>query len=446
MTWKERYMFCPNCGRQIPEGSRFCGLCGTRINIQTSQNNGAPVNGTNIGVPVPSKKSKKTGLIIAIAAAAVVIVAAVILLFTIVLMGKSGSENEAGVVNDTEENVQADTENADAEGDSDIAGGQEIYYTLASSYVVDSSGAETLYSTSEYENGILVYYQQDQCALYDALGLSFEFSYYLNTTQYNSNGDLQKTELHYITDDYEYDQVYEFEYEYNSSGNPDSVYIVIYEEQYEEEYEYYMNITLAYAEDGSLESVYTHVIMPEELEDDVDYLGDLYFQFSESSDGVVMSIEYEASKTYECEALYEFDPDGNLTEISCDGGLMVGDMTVVATSAANILSCCGAAYDYCDSNLAQLLASGGSVSYQYNEQGECTYEYLELDDDSYTTTWEYTYDDDGNLTQKTESYEADDYSYTETWEYIYDVDGNLTKVTASYEEIDYYYITYYEYE
>ncbi|MBR5116780.1 MAG: zinc-ribbon domain-containing protein, partial [Lachnospiraceae bacterium] len=27
-------MFCPNCGKQLPEGSRFCAGCGTQLNAR----------------------------------------------------------------------------------------------------------------------------------------------------------------------------------------------------------------------------------------------------------------------------------------------------------------------------------------------------------------------------------------------------------------------------
>lgn len=83
-------MFCPNCGQQIPDNSRFCGRCGAQLG-------GAQTQGGQPGVApqqsfqqvsrysaqyqaVQPKKKSKVGIIIAIVAAVVVIAVAVFLI------------------------------------------------------------------------------------------------------------------------------------------------------------------------------------------------------------------------------------------------------------------------------------------------------------------------------------------------------------------------------
>jgi hypothetical protein len=66
-------MFCPHCGTELPDGSQFCGKCGSRLNAA------APTQANTYGAyaaPAPAPKSKKPIAIIAAAAAAVVLVAA----------------------------------------------------------------------------------------------------------------------------------------------------------------------------------------------------------------------------------------------------------------------------------------------------------------------------------------------------------------------------------
>ena len=46
-------MFCPNCGKELPDGSKFCGFCGADISKEQTGNdaiNGG-MNDTATGMP-----------------------------------------------------------------------------------------------------------------------------------------------------------------------------------------------------------------------------------------------------------------------------------------------------------------------------------------------------------------------------------------------------------
>lgn len=51
-------MFCPKCGKQIPEGAKFCGGCGNPVKPPTGVAPGSQVN--SVKPPKPHKQEKKT--------------------------------------------------------------------------------------------------------------------------------------------------------------------------------------------------------------------------------------------------------------------------------------------------------------------------------------------------------------------------------------------------
>lgn len=97
-------MFCPNCGAQIPDGTKFCSRCGKSLVANTSSSTPSPQNtsfqAAHSGapqyqsqsvsytpLPTQPKKSNK-GLVIGLIAAAVVVVIVAILFFSSCVFGK----------------------------------------------------------------------------------------------------------------------------------------------------------------------------------------------------------------------------------------------------------------------------------------------------------------------------------------------------------------------
>lgn len=78
-------MFCPNCGTQLPEGSKFCPNCGAPAVSQTDY-----VPAQAPAAPAP-QKSHKTALAAIIAGAAVLVVGLVVAL-VLLLPGKGGGQ------------------------------------------------------------------------------------------------------------------------------------------------------------------------------------------------------------------------------------------------------------------------------------------------------------------------------------------------------------------
>ena len=58
-------MFCSNCGKEIPDGSKFCPLCGGNLTRATniSVNNQATVNGASMEVKREGKSKMAAGLL-----------------------------------------------------------------------------------------------------------------------------------------------------------------------------------------------------------------------------------------------------------------------------------------------------------------------------------------------------------------------------------------------
>lgn len=396
-------MFCPNCGRQIPEGSRFCGKCGARIYVQEPQNYVAAGGaGTEIPGALPPEKSKeKEGSFITISAVFIIVVVIAILIFILEL---------SGIID-----ISSDEEGKAADE-------PEIYYTQALTYVTDSSGAGVQFSESDYSDGVLVYTETDYDMFYSFIDPSYELSYTYNLSYANFNGDglLLDAYQSYTIDNIDYDIRTCIDYEISTDigDKVTDAYVTWCDTEYDidtgEEYYYelYIDIDLEYdEEDYSLEGAYAY-FSSEDL-DPGEYPEELYFWFSENEDESVMAIIYGE---YECEVSYESDEDGNLIFISCSGS-----MESAAEYAADILIYSGGeAADFYDPHLAQLLGYGGYVSYEYNEEGDIVCMEIDYGEDAfYLLTYEY--------------------------EYVYDTDGNLAEKIMHEEDTDYYIHTYYEY-
>ena len=75
-------MFCPSCGTQIPDGSRFCGSCGTDLSARGTGAPAAPAPGqvSVLRVPIPARHASAArgrvvaGVAVAVAVALVVAV------------------------------------------------------------------------------------------------------------------------------------------------------------------------------------------------------------------------------------------------------------------------------------------------------------------------------------------------------------------------------------
>lgn len=90
-------MFCPQCGAQLPDGSKFCAKCGAQLGSAPTQTAAAPQvpqtppdfgNGTPV---VPGRSKPKTGLIVAGVAAIVVVALAIWGIVSCVGGGSKGS-------------------------------------------------------------------------------------------------------------------------------------------------------------------------------------------------------------------------------------------------------------------------------------------------------------------------------------------------------------------
>ena len=106
-------MFCPNCGAEAPNGSQFCGQCGTALSpipqpvqsipsntqqpiFEQQPNVQQPIFGQQAAIPMPEygqpvampKKSKKVPIIIASCAAA--FVAAILIVLFVVILPNTG--------------------------------------------------------------------------------------------------------------------------------------------------------------------------------------------------------------------------------------------------------------------------------------------------------------------------------------------------------------------
>lgn len=94
-------MFCPNCGKNLPDGSRFCGTCGANLTEfagESLDRGSENVNSTDPKVTksrqpefVQPKKKKRFAKLIGVAAVVVVVIIAAVAVRNLLLSGSGGS-------------------------------------------------------------------------------------------------------------------------------------------------------------------------------------------------------------------------------------------------------------------------------------------------------------------------------------------------------------------
>ena len=112
-------MFCQKCGANLPDGSTFCQVCGSQLNVAPATPvmpaaPAAPVAPAGYDLPVAPQppKKKKTGMIIAIVVAVIVVIAGVVgALFATGVIGKSDEERIQEIAEDTANKISRGTVN-----------------------------------------------------------------------------------------------------------------------------------------------------------------------------------------------------------------------------------------------------------------------------------------------------------------------------------------------
>ena len=97
-------MFCPHCGRQIEDGSRFCGACGKPLAAATSHIQQVSGNGNSRGVKVTTRTRKKNRVLIPVICILAVVIAAAAVLFlltrkqTVYLVSKNSTTSSISTI------------------------------------------------------------------------------------------------------------------------------------------------------------------------------------------------------------------------------------------------------------------------------------------------------------------------------------------------------------
>lgn len=87
-------MFCPQCGAQLPDGSKFCATCGTQLNAGSAV---APAPAVHASEPQVAPSRSKVGLVVAGVAALVVLA---LVIFGVARCAGGGSRGSAQTVAD----------------------------------------------------------------------------------------------------------------------------------------------------------------------------------------------------------------------------------------------------------------------------------------------------------------------------------------------------------
>jgi len=189
--------YCPSCGAEVKEGSKFCLGCGAQLQAEASAPQAAqtpppvaPVPPPQQPVPqqayapVPPKKTnmKLIGGIIAIIVA-IVIVVLVVFLF----IGGATSNDFVGTWE-----VQSITE----DGETDDLSGSDVDITFQSDGTYTASGAT---GTWEFKNNKLYIISSSGSDEYDDLGLDYEFSNNKNSLTLSFSGIANDEEYHTMT-------------------------------------------------------------------------------------------------------------------------------------------------------------------------------------------------------------------------------------------------------
>lgn len=155
-------MFCPNCGSQMPDGSKFCAQCGKAV--PTAQQPAAPTAPQPVVFASPVKPVKKKKSKLPVAIIAVVLVVAIVV------------------------------------GVCFLAFGKKTEYLLIEQVTVNN-GIESSVEYEYGENGVLQYFQRD------SNGYIVEYTY-----NYDDDGRIESVEFE--TDG----MTIELEYQYNDDG------------------------------------------------------------------------------------------------------------------------------------------------------------------------------------------------------------------------------------
>lgn len=89
-------MICPNCKKEIPDGTKFCTYCGAKLEDASAQP--APQPQPAAQQPAPQKNNKKLNTVLIIVIVALLVIVAVVV--TILVMSHS-SKNQAAQVSET---------------------------------------------------------------------------------------------------------------------------------------------------------------------------------------------------------------------------------------------------------------------------------------------------------------------------------------------------------
>ena len=103
-------MFCPNCGKEVAEGTSFCPGCGNKISNSAS----AP---TPTPPPAPAPKSSKTAIIIAVTVVSVVIIIAAVVL--IIFFADRDKDDPSSGSDKSSSQKDKNNDNGDNNGDDD---------------------------------------------------------------------------------------------------------------------------------------------------------------------------------------------------------------------------------------------------------------------------------------------------------------------------------------
>ena len=462
-------MFCSQCGAKNSDTARFCTACGAPLGSKpvagqqpradgargvaapgnVSGNDGGPVSdsyafvnlsGLHSGgngadpaaapvasgsgqpaatAPVSAPRKRKLPAV-AVVAAALVLVVAGVAVWGFALGGFSSSSVSSSAVSAT-----------------------------AKTYVLDSTGTETLYCTETLnEDGVVVASYRDYAAELEAMGYgSDEFETYTYTRTYTDDGDLlsyeevvvytdaYKEESEYAIDEY-YLETYA--YEYDDAGNPTSVTVYVAVEEGVEPTQT-ATALLEYDSEGRLVSITTIDANEYTLEASITY----------TADGAVSTFAWSAtalddpSDTGGLTTWYTYDDDGRLTKVASDGMgviyLLAYDIGGMGSSFDGSIRILCALHDiqelvwgsgaYASYEISRIFIIGGTYGFDYNEQGDLERVWYESETvgEVNQCTYEYEYDTQGRITKLTEQeYDQDD------------LDEQATP-------LDYQTVTYYEY-
>ena len=394
-------MFCPECGKQVPDGSRFCGSCGTKIMFDPKPA-GTPapeVPGSGGNMP-PVKKFPVKRLLIILAA---VIAVLAIVLFLFVFNGKDSDPEQAAsadAAETTEEAAEESTEESAAVEEDDAGAGEaeaaEDSYCYVTACVYDEDGNSISYGEATYTNGILTGNSWDYAAYNAFIDAAIELEVYDVDATYTENGDLVSGYDHRVSDEEEYEYIVECSYEYDSEGRPvtgtyyDNYWI--YEQT---------DLTVSYDENGEVSRFALEY-------DDDGWLEGIAVVFTRDGDSCTVNLEEYEEYDGETDS-YTYDvgewcfEDGRISSIT----IADGTNFQYAYNLMNVLNDTRQYIPAFTVNAMSTLNDGIPIEFAYDEYGNCIK--TSFSDGTAGRTYSYTYDENGNITQCVYSDQGTDY-------------------------------------